>query len=172
MSKGLGRIQRGCLRILGQYEAAGKRPTMLNIASEVYRVKPNRLSDEQHAATRRASSSDIAAQSPSEERIAILLVQPDIESAADLTNKVIAIDGLQSSSIADIRNAIISTGAADVQLSASESLALLRMVNGEVPASVVDLVTPTAAEKWSGDTRGFNILRIPLPTASERSDRG
>ena len=46
MSKGLGRIQRGCLRVLGEYAAAGKRPTMLNIASEVYRVRPDRLSDD------------------------------------------------------------------------------------------------------------------------------
>jgi hypothetical protein len=57
MSKGLGRIQRGCLRVLGEYEAAGKRPTMLNIASEVYRVRPDRLSDAQHVATRRALTS-------------------------------------------------------------------------------------------------------------------
>ena len=57
MSKGLGRIQRGCLRVIGQYEAAGKRPTMLNIASEVYRVRPDRLSDAQHVATRRALTS-------------------------------------------------------------------------------------------------------------------
>jgi len=55
--KGLGRIQRGCLRVLGEYEAAGKRPTMLNIASEVYRVRPDRLSNEQQAATRRALAS-------------------------------------------------------------------------------------------------------------------
>jgi hypothetical protein len=56
MSKGfgLGRIQRGCLRILGEYEAAGKRPTMLNIASEFYRVRPDRLREAQHVATRRA----------------------------------------------------------------------------------------------------------------------
>jgi len=57
MSKGLGRIQRGCLRVLGEYEAAGKRPTMLNIASEVYRVRPDRLSEAQHVATRRALTS-------------------------------------------------------------------------------------------------------------------
>ena len=57
MSKGLGRIQRGCLRVLGEYEAAGKRPTMLNIASEVYRVRPDRLSGAQHVATRRALTS-------------------------------------------------------------------------------------------------------------------
>jgi len=57
MSKGLGRIQRGCLRVLGEYEAAGKRPTIPNIASEVYRVRPDRLSDAQHAATRLALAS-------------------------------------------------------------------------------------------------------------------
>ena len=57
MSKGLGRIQRACLRVLGEYEAAGKRPTMLNIASEVYRVSPDRLSEAQHVATRRALTS-------------------------------------------------------------------------------------------------------------------
>ena len=51
---GLGRIQRGCLRLIGEYEAAGKRPTMLNIASEVYRVRPDRLSEAQQVATRRA----------------------------------------------------------------------------------------------------------------------
>jgi hypothetical protein len=57
MSKGLGRIQRGCLRVLVECEAAGKRPTMLNIASEVYRVRPDRLSEAQHVATRRALAS-------------------------------------------------------------------------------------------------------------------
>ena len=59
MSKwfGLGRIQRGCLRVIEECEAAGKRPTMLSIASEVYRVSPDRLSDAQHVATRRALTS-------------------------------------------------------------------------------------------------------------------
>jgi hypothetical protein len=59
MSKGfgLGRIQRGCLRVIEECEAAGKRPTMLNIASEVYRVRPDRLSDAQHVATKRALAS-------------------------------------------------------------------------------------------------------------------
>jgi hypothetical protein len=57
MSKGLGRIQRGCLRVIEEYEAAGKRPTTFNIAAEVYRVRPDRLSDAQHAATKRALAS-------------------------------------------------------------------------------------------------------------------
>jgi|RhiMethySRZTD1v2_1073278.scaffolds.fasta_scaffold1034101_1 hypothetical protein len=59
MSRGLGRIQRGCLRVIEEYEAAGKMPTTFNIAAEVYRVRPDRhgnrmVSDAQHVATKRA----------------------------------------------------------------------------------------------------------------------
>jgi hypothetical protein len=43
--------------VIEEYEAAGKRPTMLNIASEVYRVSPDRLSEAQHVATRWALAS-------------------------------------------------------------------------------------------------------------------
>ena len=59
MSKGLGRIQRECLRVIEEYEAAGKRPTTFNITAEVYQIKPDRhgnrmCSDAQHVATKRA----------------------------------------------------------------------------------------------------------------------
>jgi hypothetical protein len=59
MSKGLGRIQRGCLRVIEEYEATGKRPTTFNIAAEVYRVRRDQhgnrmVSDAQHVATKRA----------------------------------------------------------------------------------------------------------------------
>jgi len=57
MSNGLGRIQRGCLRVIEEYEAAGKRPTTVNNAAEVYRVGPDRLSDAQHVTTERALAS-------------------------------------------------------------------------------------------------------------------
>jgi hypothetical protein len=63
MSKGLGHIQqRGCLRVIEEYEVAGKRPTTFNIAAEVYRVRPDRhgnrmVSDAQHVATKRALAS-------------------------------------------------------------------------------------------------------------------
>ena len=62
MSRGLGRIQRGCLRVIEEYEAAGKMPTTFNIAAEVYRVRPDRhgnrmVSDAQHVATKRALAS-------------------------------------------------------------------------------------------------------------------
>ena len=57
MRKGLGRIQRGCLRVIEEYDAAGKRPTILSIAAEIYRVGPARLSDAQIVATKRALAS-------------------------------------------------------------------------------------------------------------------
>jgi hypothetical protein len=57
MPKGLGRIQRGCLRVIGEYEAAGKRPTTYSIAAEVYRVSPERLSEAQRVTTKRALAS-------------------------------------------------------------------------------------------------------------------
>jgi hypothetical protein len=64
MSKGLrlGRIQRGCLRVIEEYEAAGKGPTTFSIAADVYRVRPDRhgnrmVSDAQHVATKRALAS-------------------------------------------------------------------------------------------------------------------
>jgi hypothetical protein len=59
MSKGLGRIQRECLRVIKACEAAGKRPTTFTVTVEVYRVEPaengDRLcNDAQHTATKRA----------------------------------------------------------------------------------------------------------------------
>jgi hypothetical protein len=59
MSRGLGRIQRECLRVIAEYEAAGRRPTTFNIAAEIYRVRRDRdgnrtINDAQHVATKRA----------------------------------------------------------------------------------------------------------------------
>jgi hypothetical protein len=58
----LGRIQRGCLRVIEEYEAAGRRPTTFNIAAEVYRVRRDQcgnrmVSDAQHFSTERALAS-------------------------------------------------------------------------------------------------------------------
>jgi hypothetical protein len=59
MSRGLGRIQRECLRVIERYEAAGKRPTTFNIAAEIYQAEPDHdgnpmINDAQHVATKRA----------------------------------------------------------------------------------------------------------------------
>ncbi len=62
MSRGLGRIERECLRVIADYEAAGKEPTTFNIAAEVYRVERDKngnrmINDAQHVAAKRALAS-------------------------------------------------------------------------------------------------------------------
>jgi len=59
MSRGLGRIQRECLRVIEEYAQMGERPTTFTIAAEVYNVRPDRhgdrwVNDAQHSATKRA----------------------------------------------------------------------------------------------------------------------
>ena len=98
--------------------------------------------------------------------IAILLVRPEIKSASDLADKVVAIDASRSRSIADVKGAIAGAGGSEVQISEGETLALIRVMDGEVPAGVVDLLSPQAAEAWNAGAKGFNILRIPLASPS------
>ena len=62
MSRGLGWLQRECLRVIDDYRLAGKEPTTFNIAAEVYQVKRDRhgnrmITDAQHVATKRALGS-------------------------------------------------------------------------------------------------------------------
>ncbi|MBR0884637.1 hypothetical protein ABIF65_001168 [Bradyrhizobium japonicum] len=59
VSRGLGRIQRECLRVIKSYEAAGERPTTFTVACEVYQVERDQdgnrwCNDAQHTATKRA----------------------------------------------------------------------------------------------------------------------
>jgi hypothetical protein len=59
MSRGLGRIQRECLRVIKSYQTSGRTPTTFTIAAKVYRVEPDQdgnrwVSDAQHASVRRA----------------------------------------------------------------------------------------------------------------------
>ena len=59
MSRGLGKIQRECLRVIESYESAGTRPTTFSVTAEVYQVERDRhgnrmISDAQHTAIKRA----------------------------------------------------------------------------------------------------------------------
>jgi hypothetical protein len=59
MSKGLGRIQRECLRVIDAYEVVGREPTTYNIVAKVYQVKRNErgvlvINEAQHSAVKRA----------------------------------------------------------------------------------------------------------------------
>jgi hypothetical protein len=107
-----------------------------------------------------------------EQLVAILLVRPEIKSVSDLANKVVAIDVSRSDSVPSVRTAIVAAGAAEVQMSAGESLALTRVIDGEVPAAVVSLASPEEAEMWIAGVQGLKILRVPLPPPSENARRG
>jgi TRAP-type uncharacterized transport system substrate-binding protein len=93
--------------------------------------------------------------------VALLMARPDIKSVSDLANKNIAIDARQSASNAIVRTAIAAAGATEVQLSEGQTAAVDRLINGEVPAAVLALVSPQAAE-WFPEIAGYRILRVPL----------
>ncbi len=93
--------------------------------------------------------------------VALLMARPDIKSVSDLANKNVAIDARQSASSAIVRTAIAAAGATEVQLSEGQTAAIDRLINGEVPAAVLALVSPQAAE-WFPEIAGFKILRVPL----------
>ena len=93
--------------------------------------------------------------------VAILMVGPDIKSVSDLKGKTIAIDDRYSASGSTVRTAIVAAGAPQVQLSEGQGAAMNRLSNGEVPAAVVALVTPDAADKFPAFA-GYRIFQVPL----------
>jgi TRAP-type uncharacterized transport system substrate-binding protein len=99
-------------------------------------------------------------------RIAILMARPEIKSVSDLTGKEIAIDGRLSAASNRVRTAIAA--AAEVQLDESQAKALGRMIGGEVPAAVLTLASPEAAEGFP-EVAGFKIFRIPLTPEISRA---
>jgi len=103
--------------------------------------------------------------------VALLIARPEIKSVSDLTSKIIAIDDRHSASVGNVRTAIVAAGAAEVQLSDGQTKAINRLISGEVPAAVLALVSPKAAEGFP-EVAGFKIFRIPLSPRSinERRD--
>jgi hypothetical protein len=108
-----------------------------------------------------------AATDNADKRVALLMTRTEIKSVSDLAGKDVAIEDRQSASTASIRTAITSAGAGGVQLDEKNTKAIDRLVGGEVPAAVVALVSPEAAE-WFPEIPGYRIFRIPLvPGASK-----
>jgi hypothetical protein len=93
--------------------------------------------------------------------VAILMARPDIRSVADLSGKTIAIDDRYSASNGGVRTAIVAAGAIEVQLSEGQTTAFNRLVNGEVPAAVLALVSADAATGFP-EIAGFKIFHVPL----------
>ena len=97
--------------------------------------------------------------------VAVLMARPDITSVSGLTGKTIAIDDRYSASSGSVRAAIVAAGASEIQLSGGQTKAITRLVNGEVPAAILALVSSEAAEGFP-EIGGFKVLHIPLSPRS------
>ena len=100
--------------------------------------------------------------------VAVLMARPEITSISDLTGKDVAIAEPQSASGATIRTAIAAAGAAEVRLNEGHAKAIDRLIAGEVPAAILTLASPEAAE-WFPDIAGYRIFRIPLSPRSVKA---
>jgi hypothetical protein len=69
-----------------------------------------------------------------------------------------------------VRTAIAAAGATEVQLSEGRTTAMTRLSNGEVPAAVVALLTPDAAESFPAIS-GYKIFHVPLSPRSVKPAR-
>jgi hypothetical protein len=93
--------------------------------------------------------------------VALMMARPEIKLVSDLAGKEVAIEYQQSGSGTSIRTAIAAAGAVEVQLNQGHAKAIDRLIAGEVPAAILTLVSPEAAE-WFPDIPGYRIFRIPL----------
>jgi hypothetical protein len=108
-----------------------------------------------------APNSAAAPQNDVNNLVALLITRAEIKSVSDLDNKDIAIDEKQPISRVIIEVAIAAAGAPEVRLNEGQTKPIDRVMGGEVPAALLTVVSPEAAE-WFPDIRGFKIFRIPL----------
>jgi ABC-type phosphate/phosphonate transport system substrate-binding protein len=140
------------------------------IASAAPVPQPEANNAETSGSTEAAQPSDTgqtasAPTSNTDNLVAVLMARPEIKSVSDLTGKDVAIEDRQSASSASIRTAIAAAGAVEVRLNEGHTKTIDRLIAGEVPAAILTLVSPEAAE-WFPDIAGYRIFRIPLSPGS------
>jgi hypothetical protein len=105
---------------------------------------------------------DVPANGANGALVVLLISRSDVKSASALNGLSIAIDAAQSGvEEENIRSSLVAAGAVETQLSVSDANPLDRLVRGEVPAAVLHLVSPAAADAFP-EIKGFKVLRIPL----------
>lgn len=98
---------------------------------------------------------------PPPPRVALLMARPDVASASDLAGKDIAIDSSPFATGARLRIALDRAGATGARLSRGRAKAVNRLLNGEVSAAVLALVSPDAAGSFP-EVTGYRIVKVPL----------
>jgi hypothetical protein len=134
-------------------------------SSATARPELHAMNGEPHNGAAIPADSNVAA-SPNA-LVALVMSRPEIKSVADLAGRNVAIDGQRSGSANDVRTALVAAGAGEVQLSIGDAKAVDRLVDGEVPAAVLTLVSSDAAKTFP-EIAGYNVFRIPLSPGSSK----
>jgi hypothetical protein len=111
--------------------------------------------------TKDAGKAAAASPEDADNLVALVLARPEINSLSDLNNRNIAIEEKQSASSGRVSAAFMAAGAAEVQFSEGQQGAVDRLIRGEVPAAVLTLASPQAAE-WFPEIAGFRTFKVPL----------
>jgi TRAP-type uncharacterized transport system substrate-binding protein len=93
--------------------------------------------------------------------VAIVVARPEIRSISDLEGKVVAMDEEYSGSRGDLLVAFVLAGALPDQFSSRYRMAIDRLMNDEVPAAILALVSKDSAEKFP-IIAGFKVFQVPL----------
>jgi hypothetical protein len=93
--------------------------------------------------------------------IALVLARSEIRSVADLAGNDVAVDGRHLGSDREVRTALVAAGASAIRIRDEGSNAVKRLVEGQVPAAVLTLVSQDAANAFP-NIAGFNLFEIPL----------
>jgi len=93
--------------------------------------------------------------------VAIVVARPEIRSISDLEGKVVAMDEEYSGSRGDLLVAFVLAGALPDQFSSRYRMAIDRLMNDEVPAAILALVSKDSAEKFP-NIAGFKVFQVPL----------
>jgi hypothetical protein len=113
------------------------------------------------SSTERASADAKASEPDAKALVALLISHLEIISVAELAGKDVAIDDRHFGSATSVKTALVAAGATEVQLSHGPSMAIDRLLRGEVPAAVVTLASPDVALAFP-DIPGFHVFKIPL----------
>jgi hypothetical protein len=94
-------------------------------------------------------------------RVALVIVKDRTLSIPELARKAVALDSDLSGSAAAIRTAMVAAGATEVQMSEDQAKAIGRLLEDEVPAAILGLVSRTAADSFP-NVDGYRIFHVPL----------
>jgi len=125
-------------------------------------LAPISIQEQVAAATTVAKRGTVAALAAAGVLVAIVMARPEIRSVSDLEGKDVAMDEEYSESRNDILVAFASKGAHPSQISAGHSTAIDQLLNEEVPAAVLALVSTDSAEGFP-DIPGFKVFQVPIP---------